>query len=911
MSLNLALSTALSGLLTTQRGLDVVAHNIANMNTPDYTRKLMSPESRVLAGAGVGIQVTQIQRYVDEGLVRDVRRENGKLAALEQSDSYLTRLQSLFGDIAANSSVSHLIESFSTSLDSIAADSASSTQHWGVVQAADNMVSSFNQMTTQIQDLRRQADDELETAVEEINTELANIADLNNKIALNSATQSGVVDLMDKRDAAVDRLSKLMDISYFARSDNMLSVFTSSGTVLVDNSAATLTHNAVSQYQPWLNVGDGTVTGVKIGLTDITSEITSGKVQALIEMRDTVLPNIQAEIDRLAKALQEEVNKAHNRGVAFPNDRTQMTGSRTFIDSSTQTVTMSGGDVSIALFDTPGEQTGRTTLETILEDGGEAPHGPWTIDEVASNLDAWLDTQLGAGNYATVSSEGKLSITIPPSQGKTLAFKDIDSTVFDTALRGSATAALGITGTLTFRDEESAVMGSAITVTAADTLTTLRDKINNATTGVTGAVAELVTDTSGNTYLRVTSTSGDPMTLDDNAAKTALGLIPSGTNDAQDVSLAFDANADGTTDQTIEGFSYFFGLNDFFDDGAETSIYESDLQSTTFTTSAATNLSFEDSTGALGGTVTIPSGSTLEEIAAQINAYAVTHDSRASTTFSGSGVLNAIHNGVSVATLDITGLTLSQIETQINLAANSFDDFGITAAVVTEGSQSYLRIYDAEGDTLSFQGTAIGVDTGQLAFDTRQQVKANVVDEGNGQRLQLLHRTSTELVVTGTGVSELGIEPGSVGAAGIIEVRADIQLAPSLISRGSVDFDSDTGRYVLSAGSNLIAQQLAQVMRDETGFDPAGAIGAARASFQSYAGTIIAQTSGSTDAVRTQLDYQKNLTESLSFERSSVSCVNIDEEISNLIVYQQSYAASARVISTVNAMLEVLTGIVR
>jgi flagellar hook-associated protein 1 FlgK len=53
------------------------------------------------------------------------------------------------------------------------------------------------------------------------------------------------------------------------------------------------------------------------------------------------------------------------------------------------------------------------------------------------------------------------------------------------------------------------------------------------------------------------------------------------------------------------------------------------------------------------------------------------------------------------------------------------------------------------------------------------------------------------------------------------------------------------------------------------------------------------------------------LTDSLSFERSGLSGVNIDEEISNLILYQQSYSAAARVISTINELLEVLVGIVK
>ena len=68
-SLTLSLKTAQSGLATSQAALDAVSNNIANVNTPGYSRKIVNTEQRVLAGVGAGVQLAEITRAIDEGLL--------------------------------------------------------------------------------------------------------------------------------------------------------------------------------------------------------------------------------------------------------------------------------------------------------------------------------------------------------------------------------------------------------------------------------------------------------------------------------------------------------------------------------------------------------------------------------------------------------------------------------------------------------------------------------------------------------------------------------------------------------------------------------------------------------------------------------------------------------------------------
>ena len=71
MSLNLALTSAISGLQTAQSGLDIISNNISNVNTEGYTRKQFQSQSIVLAGMGAGVSIGDIVNKVDQNLLRD------------------------------------------------------------------------------------------------------------------------------------------------------------------------------------------------------------------------------------------------------------------------------------------------------------------------------------------------------------------------------------------------------------------------------------------------------------------------------------------------------------------------------------------------------------------------------------------------------------------------------------------------------------------------------------------------------------------------------------------------------------------------------------------------------------------------------------------------------------------------
>lgn len=231
-----ALRTAQSGLLVNQQTLNVVASNIANLNTEGYSRKIAKTESRVIAGIGAGVQISDITRLVDEGLLKSLRLELSELNAFTSQESYYDRLQDLFGAPGDNNSLSHQVEDFASALEGLTVSPDKSLEQADLIRRAQDIVLRLQDMSATIQELRLQADTAISDNVTEMNKIISTIDQLNDDILSNGSVGRDVSDLKDDRDRQIDKLANLVDIRFFFRNDGDVVIFTSSGRTLVSGS---------------------------------------------------------------------------------------------------------------------------------------------------------------------------------------------------------------------------------------------------------------------------------------------------------------------------------------------------------------------------------------------------------------------------------------------------------------------------------------------------------------------------------------------------------------------------------------------------------------------------------------------------------------------------------------------------
>lgn len=959
MSLTLGLNTALSGLLTSQRGLDVISQNVVNVNTKGYTRKVMNPESRVLAGYGAGVQEGSVTRMVNQGLLKDIRKQLTNTGKLEVEQTYYPRINDLFGEVSDQNSVAHKVNDLFTAFQALSSEVNKSATQWSTVQSAQDVTDLTASMTSTLQSTRVQADRDVEQTVTQINDLLTSIHDLNQKIVKNGAISSGTSDLEDKRDQALSDLSKLTDIQYYYRTDNSVTIFSNSGQMLLDNQPQLLQYSASSTTDTWMTAASGQFSKITVqgGSTDFGSEVTGGKLRALLDLRDKTIPNLQANLDEMSAQMRDQINLAHNRGTSLPNVSYSYQGTRVFskqgdvVPTTTETsavfyqgsatnsaISSGAGGTNIGGYGTlsiapdatnPWQMTMTSNLAPIAGPFDSINYAAGKTFSISGSTDPRND-----GTYRVVAHNDDSSITVEKvnmrqtmqlggSDDVVLATFDTSgnqlkqttlNTIMQTDYSGAYTAATAGTGRslMDFQAKGDHDQWSINEVTAH-----VEAWLNSQ--GYTNASVNL--DSEGKLAINTGDTTVS-LAFRDQASSTSGGA-------QSDATIKFDVNGDGASDQTVQGFSNFFGLNDFYVNSDAASIQDSKVMAEGYKLNSNRDLQLFDSTGKLGNTITVAKGSTLDQIAAAINAQTRTTESAQLTnttwTLNSDAVITVSDPSGALYSVTLTGGTGTSADNH-SLAeiAGLLTQGTVTGSAVQDGAATRLRLSSGAGLPLSVSITGGSISGSSMSLgqtldmNQTQRVQADVIPEGSGYRLRVRQTTGDTLYLASTDdaqgadmVSELGMQRAATGAAGNLSVRTDIRTAPEKVSRGAMQWNSDTGKYYLSEGDNTTAMALANVMTSKVSMNTAGSIYAGKYSIAEYAASTIAVSSQLSSTSKSEMDYQTSLNSSLDFQNASYSGVNLDEEISSMMDYQQAYNAAAKVISTLQDMLETLNTMIR
>lgn len=309
MSLSSALGAAMSGLNVSQAGIDVTSRNIANAGTPGYTRKVQNQVNALAGGEGIGVRREAAQRQIDTFLQQQLRTSTASAASLNLKSAMLGRIDRMFGTPDSNSSIAGSISALATMLQELADNPESDAARQSLLSEAGNLAAKMNTMSDTIQDMRLEAERNIADGVEQANALLKTIADVNNQIAQRQAGNQSVGDLQDKRDMAIDELSRLMDVKVVNRDDGTVTVFTSGGQLLLDRTPVELAFDERTQIDATSTHENGGVGTIRLisGSNSIdlmaAGAIRSGALAGYIEMRDEVLTQAQTQLDELAAQL--------------------------------------------------------------------------------------------------------------------------------------------------------------------------------------------------------------------------------------------------------------------------------------------------------------------------------------------------------------------------------------------------------------------------------------------------------------------------------------------------------------------------------------------------------------------------------------------------------------------------------
>ncbi len=310
MGLVNALNIANSGLRTVQTGLQTVANNVAQADIDGYKRQDVRPESLGMTSGVRGAIVRASDRFLEN----QVRTETSRAAETSVNATFLSRVDALYGVPGEAGSLDGLLNGFNTSLQQLSTSPDDYVSRQQVVGAAQGLASGLNNLSQQVQDLRQLAEDQIATSVEDINDSLKKLENINNRIAGMDDFNPARSELLNERDRQLARLSENMEIRVEPRDNGAISISSKSGNSLLEGAAAQFEFDrrgniaANTKYSPNESErGVGTVTfrssnGYELDLIN-NGMLDTGRIGALINMRDNVLVETQAQLDEMAAGM--------------------------------------------------------------------------------------------------------------------------------------------------------------------------------------------------------------------------------------------------------------------------------------------------------------------------------------------------------------------------------------------------------------------------------------------------------------------------------------------------------------------------------------------------------------------------------------------------------------------------------
>ena len=323
MSLNDALSIAMSGLRANQAAMSLVSSNVANAETPGYVKKTINQVTSNSGSYGSNVTIVGVNRELDQYIQAQLRTETSGAGYASLRSNFLQQLQGMYGNPGSDGTLEAAFNGLTTAVQALATSADSQSARIGVVNAAAVLSQQLNSMTQGIQSLRGAAEQGISDSVKDANALMKQIAKINNQLASNpnggTSTDSSTAALLDQRDQYVTQLSELMDIRVTTNGANQITVFTGSGVQLVGQEAATLSFNAQGTVTPdteWSadpsksKLGSVVVSFSNGGSIDLTATgaIKSGTIAAYTELRDKTLVEAQDQLDQFAAQISSALS---------------------------------------------------------------------------------------------------------------------------------------------------------------------------------------------------------------------------------------------------------------------------------------------------------------------------------------------------------------------------------------------------------------------------------------------------------------------------------------------------------------------------------------------------------------------------------------------------------------------------
>jgi flagellar hook-associated protein 1 FlgK len=342
---------ARSALLSHQTALQTVSQNIANAQTPGYSRQeavlqATTPVRFSYGSVGTGVSVTTIIRKRDVLLDDSFRSANMQAGDAGMRRDLLSQLESVFGE-PNDAGMANALDQFWNAFSDLSAQPSSLAARAVVQQRGRQLGQLFNDYDTQLTTIRGSSLERLGNSVNRINALATQVAELNVRIVGSESSGNTANDLRDARDLKLDELSKLAGTRVVAQPNGSASVLIGNS-MLVEGDTATPLSVQFETPNP-LPATPLTDVPVRIRLGNSPDRLAplAGELAAQVTVLNTEIPNVRGRLDAMASQLVTAVNNLHTTGYTFTGSTIPGTAAGNFFDPGSASAPVSAATIRL------------------------------------------------------------------------------------------------------------------------------------------------------------------------------------------------------------------------------------------------------------------------------------------------------------------------------------------------------------------------------------------------------------------------------------------------------------------------------------------------------------------------------------------------------------------------------------
>ncbi|TVM00952.1 MAG: flagellar hook-associated protein FlgK [Candidatus Brocadia sp. WS118] len=381
------LQIGLSGILAAQRALLVTAHNISNANTKGYTRQstIMAARLPFATNAGTigqGVEIVKIIRHKDEYINSRLRDISSSLGSASVQSQYLRELETVFNE-TSEASLNNALASFFTGIDDLSQYTENMSSRTALFEKANTLTDSFHRIHEELDQMKIFVKQSIESKISEVNTLSESIAKINQEISVFHVQGVDPNDLLDKREALLQDLGRLVNITVTSQNNGMVNVSTPGGTLVSGTSFV----NMVSEVD---DSGEIEIVNSKNKKAKYT--FSAGEIKGLQDFYNETVVRYKDKLDTMAFGLMKEVNKIHSEGVGLSGGFTSLLSTNA-VSSDTAMLNAAGLDIA--------PSSGDMYITVINKSTGEVTKNIISVDV---STDSLVDLQTALNGVANISA---------------------------------------------------------------------------------------------------------------------------------------------------------------------------------------------------------------------------------------------------------------------------------------------------------------------------------------------------------------------------------------------------------------------------------------------------------------------------------------------------------------------------